>query len=211
MHDQDTSQDTKWTWIHITRGPKHEAVKLLGPRQKMREFARQGHISKLRGKRCQGPTWSSANIQESARSVVEEDGPELGQKGPGPAHADRPTPFLAWFVMPFDLDAPWLIYSPCLRQSPHPFIIEPPNCKKHIEESRCCCEYSTLPWRWHRLDPSRHCWPYVVKPWWCSGAIPWIHQGTCTCDGDIHLIFPLLFNYFDAGLLSFIYVARIWS
>jgi hypothetical protein len=45
-----------------------------------------------------------------------------------------------------------------------------------------------LPRRWLRLDPSRHGWPCVVKAWWSSGAMPWIHQGTCTFDGDINLI-----------------------
>jgi hypothetical protein len=48
-----------------------------------------------------------------------------------------------------------------------------------------------LPRRWLRLDPSRHGWPCVVKPCWSSGAMPWIHQGTCTFDSDINLMLSL--------------------
>jgi hypothetical protein len=66
-----------------------------------------------------------------------------------------------------------------------------------------------LPRRWLRLDPSRHGWSYVVKPWWSPGAVPWIHRGTCTFDGDIKLILSLLLIYFDACLLSFMCVASI--
>ena len=51
---------------------------------------------------------------------------------------------------------------------------------------------STLPRRWLRLDPSRHGWPCVVTPWRSSGAMPWIHQGTCTLNGDINLILSSL-------------------
>jgi hypothetical protein len=66
-----------------------------------------------------------------------------------------------------------------------------------------------LPRRWLRLDSSRHGWPCVVKPWWSSGAVPWIHQGTCTFDSDINLILSLLLIYFDACLLSFMCVANM--
>jgi hypothetical protein len=67
-----------------------------------------------------------------------------------------------------------------------------------------------LPWRWLWLDPSRHGWPCVVKPWWSSGAMPWIHQGTCTFDGDINLILSLPLIYSNACLLSFMCVASLW-
>jgi hypothetical protein len=39
--------------------------------------------------------------------------------------------------------------------------------------------------------------------------VTWIHQGTCTFDGDINLILSILLIYFDARLLSFICVASI--
>lgn len=49
---------------------------------------------------------------------------------------------------------------------------EPPNWGTHTGGSRRPPS-STLPRRWLRLDPSRHGWPCVVKPWWDSGAVPW--------------------------------------
>jgi hypothetical protein len=149
------------TWLQMTRGPKHEAVKLQGPKQKMREFARQVPLSKRR----QGLTWSSTNIQGSVRSVCGGRWPpNRVEKGMGrPAHADRPTPF-PWLATPFDLDAPLVIYSPFLRRPPHPFIREPPNWGIHTEGSRRRRESSTLPMRWLRLDPSRHGWPCMKKP-----------------------------------------------
>jgi hypothetical protein len=67
-----------------------------------------------------------------------------------------------------------------------------------------------LPRRWLRLDPSCHGWPCVMKPWWSSRAVPWIHQDTCTFDGDINLTLSLLLIYFDAYLLSFMCVDSIW-
>jgi hypothetical protein len=67
-----------------------------------------------------------------------------------------------------------------------------------------------LPGRWLLLDPSCHGWPCVVKPWWSSGDVPTVHQGTCTFDGDINLILSLLLIYFDACLLSFTCVASMW-
>jgi hypothetical protein len=36
-----TSQDSKWTWLQMTQGPNHEAVKLQGPKQKMQELVQQ--------------------------------------------------------------------------------------------------------------------------------------------------------------------------
>jgi hypothetical protein len=51
---------------------------------------------------------------------------------------------------------------------------------------------SMLPRRWLRLDPSRHGWPCVVKPWRSSGAMPWIIKARVQLNGDINLILSSL-------------------
>jgi hypothetical protein len=101
---------------------------------------------------------------------------------------------------------PW---EPKESWSIHPFITEPPTRGEAPGGSRRPPRVIKLPRRWLRLDPSHHGWPCVVKPWWSSGAMPWIHQGTCTFDGDINLILSLPLIYFDACLLSFMCVASL--
>jgi hypothetical protein len=53
----DTSQDSKWTWLQVTHGLKHEAIKLHGPEQKMQELARQVPLSKPWRKWRQKPAY----------------------------------------------------------------------------------------------------------------------------------------------------------
>jgi hypothetical protein len=113
----DTSQDTSWTWIQMDQGPKHEAVKLWGPEQKMLKLARQGALSKPWRRQRQGPTCIREQVNNWPRSIGERDGTEPGRNGSRPAG-------LAYFELgswpPF-----WLrcssIYCLCLRQPPHPF------------------------------------------------------------------------------------------
>jgi hypothetical protein len=110
---------------------------------------------------------------------------------------------------PFDLGAHLFIASAFVGHHIHPFIREPPTRRRSTGGSRWPPRVLELPRRWLRLDPSCHGWPGVVKPWWSSEAMPWIHQGTCTFDGDINLILSLLLIYIDGCLLSFMCVASI--
>jgi hypothetical protein len=133
----------------------------------------------------------------------------VGQKGSKPiepgwlAQAGRPTPFLLQFGLPFELEFPQSINSTSTASTIVASIHHTPKEDDGRRES------STLPRRCLRLDHSRHGWPCVVKPWWSSGAMPWVHQGICTFDGYINLILSLLLIYYDACLLSFICVASI--
>jgi hypothetical protein len=125
------------------------------------------------------------------------------------AQAGRPGQFRARFAPPFDLgDRIFIVYASSGRHI-HPFIREPPTQGEALGGSRGPPQVLKLPRRWLRLDPRRHGWPCVVKPWWSSEAVLWIHQGTCTFDGDINLIVSLLLIYFDACLLSFMCVASM--
>jgi hypothetical protein len=190
----------------MAQEPKHEVLKLQGPEQKMIKLVRQAALSKPWRRRRQGPTCIREQVNNWPWSVVERTGAELGRNGPRPAQP----------VFVSVRDALWPTCSSinclCLRRPPHWSIHQRvANTKeKHREEADSRHESSTLPKRWLRLDPSRHGWPYVVKPWWSSGAMPWIHQGTCTFDRDINLILSLLLVYFDAYPLSFMCVASIW-
>jgi hypothetical protein len=72
---------------HDSKWPEDRSMKPWNPRgrkRKMREFVCQVPLSKPPRKWRQGPTWTSVNIQESAGSIVDEDGPEPGQKRHGP-------------------------------------------------------------------------------------------------------------------------------
>jgi hypothetical protein len=81
----DTSQDTSWTWLQRAQGPKHEAGKLQGPRQKMLKHAQQGPLYKPWRRRRQGPTCIREQVNNWPRSIGERDGAEPGRNGPGPA------------------------------------------------------------------------------------------------------------------------------
>jgi hypothetical protein len=118
----DTSQDTSWTQLQGAQGPKHEARKLQGPRQKMLKLARQGALSKPWRRWRQGPTCIREQVNNWPRSIGERDGAEPGRNGPGPVSLSR----LAWPV-PGSVRAPlWprclFIYCLCLHRPPHPFI-----------------------------------------------------------------------------------------
>jgi hypothetical protein len=125
------------------------------------------------------------------------------------AQAGRPGLFRARFAPPFDLGACLFIASASAGHHIHLFIREPPTRGEAPGGSRRPPRVLELPRRWLRLDPSDHGWLCMVKPWWSSGAVHWIHQGTCTFDGDINLILSLLLIYFDACILPFMCVASI--
>jgi hypothetical protein len=126
------------------------------------------------------------------------------------AQASRPGLFQAGFAPPFGLGARLFIASASDGRHIHPFIREAPTRGEAPGGSQRPPQVLKLPRIWLRLDPSHHGWPCVVKPWWSSGAVPWIHQGICTFDDDINLILSLLLIYFDACLFSFMCVASIW-
>jgi hypothetical protein len=134
-------------------------------------------------------------------------GVRRGRNGPGPVR--RPGLFQARFAPPFALGVRLFIASAFAGCHIHPFIGEPPTRGEAPGGSRRPPPVLELPRRSLRLDPSRHGWPCVVKPWWSFGAVPWIHQDTCTFDGDINLILSLLLIYFDACLLSFMCLASM--
>jgi hypothetical protein len=139
-------------------------------------------------------------------------GPNQAEMGLGrSAQASLPGLFWARFAPPFDLGSCLFIASASAfaDRHIHPFIREPPTRGEAPGGSRRLLQVLKLPRRWLRLDPSCHDWPCVVNPWWSSEAMPWIHQSTCTFDGDINLIFSLLLIYFDACLLSFMCVASM--
>jgi hypothetical protein len=93
---------------------------------------------------------------------------EASGSGPGPkqAQAGRPSPFSCRFTMPFDLCAP---LPPPAATSIHSL-----ESRRHEGEasggSRRLPQVLELPRRWPRPCLSHHGWPYVVKPWWSSGA-----------------------------------------
>jgi hypothetical protein len=165
-----TSQDTSWTWLQRAQGPKHEAVKLQGPGQKMLKLARQGALSKPWRRQRQGPTCIREQVNNWPRSIGERDGAETGLGRS--AQAGRPGLFRVQFVPPF-----WprclSIYYLCLRRPPHPSIHSSES-RRHEGEalggSRRPPQVLKLPRRWPRPCPSHHGWPCVVKPWWSSGA-----------------------------------------
>jgi hypothetical protein len=117
-----TSQDTSWTWLQRAQGPKHEAVKLQGPGQKMLKLARQGTLSKPWRRRHQGPTCIREQVNNWPRSIGERDGAEPGQNGPGPAGPAWSEPGLR---PPFALGACLFISSASAGRHIHPFIREP--------------------------------------------------------------------------------------
>jgi hypothetical protein len=200
----DTSQDTSWTWLPGAQGPKHEVGKLQVPGQKMLKLVRQAALSKPWWRRHQGPTCIREQVNIWPRSIEERDGAEPGRNGPSP------DLFRARFSPRFALGAHLFIASASAGHHIHPFIKEPPTRGEAPGGSRRPPQVLEFPRRGLRLDPSCHGWHCVVKPWWSSGAVPWIHQDTCTFDSDINLILSLLLIYFDACILSFMCVASMW-
>jgi hypothetical protein len=154
----------------------------------MLKLAQQGALSKPLRRRRQGPTCIREQVNNWPRSIGERDGTEPGWNGPGPASLACSGPGSC----PLDLGAHPFIASASAGRHIHPFIREPLTRGEALGGSRRPPQVLKLPRRWLRLDPSRHGWPCVVKPWWSSGAVPWILQDTCTFDGDINLIFSLL-------------------
>jgi hypothetical protein len=117
-----TSQDTSWTWLQRAQGPKHEAGKLQGPRQKMLKLAWQGALSKPWRRRRQGPTCIREQVNNWPRSVGERTRAELGWKGPRPVSPGQPVQLV--FVPVRDPLCPRClsIYCLCLRRPPYPSI-----------------------------------------------------------------------------------------
>jgi hypothetical protein len=133
----DTSQDTSWKWLQRAQGPKYEAGKLQGPRQKMLKLARQGTLSKPWRRWRQGPTCIREQVNNWSRSIGERDGAEPGRNGSVPVGPDRS----AWPVSS-PVCAPLCprcssIYCLCLRRPPHPSIHQraAETKEKHREEA----------------------------------------------------------------------------
>jgi hypothetical protein len=105
-----------------------------------------------------------------------------GLNGPRPVGPGRPTQPL--FVAVRDTLWPKRSSINCLchRPLPQPSIHSSERCWQEGKEQggrRRSSQVLELPRRWHRPCPRCHGWPCVVKPWWSSGAMPWIHQGIC--------------------------------
>jgi hypothetical protein len=84
-----TSVDPRWTWLQMSRGPKHKAVKLQGPKQKMRKLVRQVPLSNSWRKWRQGPTWRGVEIKKNAGGFGKQAGAEPGWSGPRPVGPGR--------------------------------------------------------------------------------------------------------------------------
>jgi hypothetical protein len=107
----------------VIQGLKREVVKHRGPKQKMQEFACQAPLSKSQGKRRQGPTCSSTETQEDARSFGKQDGAKTRQNGPRTVGlGSRPGPFRAKFGAPFNLVPLRLFIVPMPSQATHQLI-----------------------------------------------------------------------------------------
>jgi hypothetical protein len=107
----DKSQDTRWTWLQMTRGPKLNVQIFRESTRKQRSF--DSKDSSLTAKE----TKSKAHRQVH---TIKELGEKQPGRKPGPnsaktsrgrlAQADRPSPFRALFGAPFDLAALRTIY-----------------------------------------------------------------------------------------------------
>jgi hypothetical protein len=182
----DTSPDTSWTWLQMAQGLKHEAVKLQGPEQKMLKLAGQGALSKPCRRQRQGPTWRREQVSNWLRSIGERNGAkpglgwsaQAGRPGLFQARLAPPLTYVFVYLLPLPLSAATSIHSLESRRDEG----EAPG------GSRRPLQVLEFPRRWLRLNHNHHSWPYVVKLWSSFGAVSWIHQGTCTFDGDINLI-----------------------
>jgi hypothetical protein len=153
-----TSKDTSWTWLQMAQGPKHEAGKLQGPRQKMLKLARQGALSKPWRRRCQGLTCIREQVSNWPRSIREWDGLVLG-----PVRT------------PFDLGARLFIASASTDRHIHPFIREPPTRRRSTGRKTTAAASSTF----------HVCLIFMNgPPWWSHGGVlepmPSFHQGNYT-------------------------------
>jgi hypothetical protein len=104
--------DSKWTWLQMTQGLKHEAVKLQEPKQKMQELVQKVPLYKPRRKWRQGSTCRRVLIINYMRSSHAKNGAKSGQKGPGPTGPCQ----LAWPIfcpvqLPLWPSTPWAIKS----------------------------------------------------------------------------------------------------
>jgi hypothetical protein len=129
----------------------------------------QGALSKLWRRWRQGPTCIREQVNNWPRSIGEWDGAETGLGRS--VQAGRPGLFWARFAPSFAIGACLFIASASAGRHIHPFIREPPTWGKAPRGSRRQPQVLNLPRRWIRLDPSRHVWPCMVKPWWSSGAV----------------------------------------
>jgi hypothetical protein len=78
----DTSQDMWWTWLQTTRGPKHEVVKLWGPKQKMWKFACQVSLSKPWENIIKDPQEVRHKFKEAREATWRKVGPNRAENGP---------------------------------------------------------------------------------------------------------------------------------
>jgi hypothetical protein len=84
-----TSQDTRWTWLQMTWGPKRQRASLQGLNQKTAKLAWQGFKPKPWRKRRQRPRCKCTQIRDHARS---NRGANRGRTRPKRAWAVRPGP-----------------------------------------------------------------------------------------------------------------------
>jgi hypothetical protein len=193
------SQDTSWTWLQMAQRPKHEAVKLQGPEQKMLKLAQQGALSKPWRRRRQGPTCRREQVSNWPKSIGERDGAEPGRNGPGPVGlacfgpGSRPL----WPTCSS-------IYCLYLCRPPHRSIHQrvADTKVKHREEAVGRRKSSSC-----LGDGLGHALAAMVgSAWWSHGGVPepmpWFHQGNCT----LHIrwwyksCLFLTLSYFDACL-----------
>jgi hypothetical protein len=193
-----TCQDTSWTWLQMAQRPKHEAVKLLGPEQKMLKLAQQGALSKMWRRRHQGPTCKREQVSNLPRSIREQDEAEPGRNGPRPVGLGRPAcPIPSPVCTP-----PWprcsSIYCLYLHRPPHPSIHQrATNTKeKHREEADSRRKSSSC-----LGDGLGHALAAIVGPaWWSHGGVPELRLEfvksfvPSTFDGDINQFLSLLWS-----------------
>jgi hypothetical protein len=112
----DTCQNTKWTWLQMAHGPKHEAIELWRLRQKMLKLRQQIPLSKSRRKGRQGPTCRRVEVLEDTRSR------ELGWSGPRSAglahpHGGSPPP-LTYYPLGLFIATTWRLTRHTIHHSP---------------------------------------------------------------------------------------------
>jgi hypothetical protein len=194
----DTSQDTSLTWLHRAQGPKHEAEKLQGPRQKMLKLTRQGALSKPWRRLRQGPTCIREQVNNWPRSIGERDGAEPGRNGPGlvgPGRSPWPVSGPVWAPLCPRCSSIYCLLL-CLRRPPYPSIHQrvTDTKEKHREEADD-----------HRKslsclgDGLGHALASMVGPtWWSHGGVlePRLEFVKSfvpsTFDGDINLLLSSL-------------------